>query len=366
MAGAVKSVHLPLYSRIPIDRVVSGLLHVVVAHSPTEDDCVDEYYTNWGTATVKNIASEADGGGGTTQITTSAAHGLSTGNVVVISGTTNYDGVWNITVNGSSTFLINTAFVPNGEAIGTVTIEGAGSPPIDAQQTPPFNSAQTVDPGRTGYGLRLGDYDTFLFFVTAAVHLDTPTYGTLYSNPVGYDPGDLYVSITHPKCQSFVRSTLLARHNNAYGMAANFYKYGLDTVRWYGRTFDAVTTDSSNIVCNGVYSDENTYFETDLSVLTNNSYFTPVYDIKIEAKHQLELAEHTWSGPGGTDYGTLYTVVSHHTTFWNLLVNIKLYGFDKAGDDAAYVAFVRSRTNVFFQPFGETASLQFSATEFTS
>lgn len=59
------------------------------------------------------------------QITTSTAHGFSTGDTVCISGhtsNTNANGTWTITVNGSTTFTLNTSVgTLSGGASGTVT-----------------------------------------------------------------------------------------------------------------------------------------------------------------------------------------------------------------------------------------------------
>ena len=56
------------------------------------------------------ILSYSDGGGGTTTITTNANHGLVTNDGVVISGTTNYNGIFNVTKIGDRSFKITRSY----------------------------------------------------------------------------------------------------------------------------------------------------------------------------------------------------------------------------------------------------------------
>jgi hypothetical protein len=58
-----------------------------------------------------SITAFSDAGGGITTVTTSAAHGITIQQKVVITGTTNYNGTFTITNASGSTFDINTAFV---------------------------------------------------------------------------------------------------------------------------------------------------------------------------------------------------------------------------------------------------------------
>ena len=381
------------YARVPIDRIITGLCHIVVTHSTDEDDAVEEYYTNWGSTSSIAITGASDPGSNRTTLATDGSHGWANGDVVWIDGTTNYEGAWEIYASAPDAIRIETPYVSS--QAGTAYQEGANDPPIGAQYSKPFIGTQTVNPDRTGYGLRLGDHDTFLFNVTAAVHLAAavPTGGTTSTSGYGTDDSETwYTEITHPKCQSFVRSTLLSRHNNAYGIANNFYKYGIETNNQPARAFTAATAGSSNMMHNGVYSDEDENFEKSFSALdghssgavTNNSYFTPVYDIKFEAHHVFTLTSNVHlsnpSGHLGSPNPTLYHENTHPTDFYNLLIKIKLYSFDKDGDRDLTVAptgntdvmggttvtHFRNRTNVYWQPFGETSELKFSKTPFTS
>ena len=365
------------YARAPIDRIVTGLCHIIVTHSTDEDDAVDAYYTNWGTETEFNVVSAADGGSNQTIFTVHTDHGLSNGDVVWIDGTTYSEGAWAVSgITGvQRTFTIQTPFVAN-ETAGTVQIEGADDPPIGAQNSMPFNGNQTANPDRTGYGLRLGDQDTFLFNVSASCHCAAAIQTGSTTSTSGYEIDDSntwYTSITHPKCQSFVRSTLLSRHNNAYGMASNFYKHGINTLDQPAQTFSAPTAGASNMMHNGIYSDENSLFEVDLATQTNNNYFSPVYDILFEAHHRFDITTNTKGGAPN-----LYRLDNHDTSFFNLLIKIKLYSFDKAGDrdlttnagttvtGGTTVSHFRNRTNVYWQPFGETSEMKFAKTPYTS
>lgn len=378
------------FVRMPIDRIITGLCSIIVKHdtaTPDNDDAVEEYFTNWGSAVTVAITGTAASGSYETIITTASDHGWSNGTVVYIPDTTSYRGAWAISSASGSVFTIQTPYTDSQS--GNVYTEASGSPPIGSQYSAPFyNGQQTADPGRTGYGLRLGDQDVFLFSVTASVHLDSAlVYGTSHVDPVGYTntSGTWYESINHPRCQSYVRSTLLSRHNNAYGMATNFYKHGVDIIAQSAHTLTApagihghsAANGLSDIMHNGMYSDENDNFEVDLSTQTNNTYFTPVYDVLFEAEHALSLTSNPHVS-GGTDWDTLYQLSAHPTTFYNLAIKIKLYSFDKDGDrnlsvnagtDATggtQTTHFRNRTNVFWQPFGETAELQFNKAEYTS
>ena len=64
-----------------------------------------------------NITAFADGSGGTVTVT-SAAHGLANGDVVKISGTTNYDGRYTVSSAATNTFKITATWVSD-DATGT-------------------------------------------------------------------------------------------------------------------------------------------------------------------------------------------------------------------------------------------------------
>ena len=369
------------YARVPIDRIVTGLCHIIVTHSTDEDDAVEEYYDNWGTVSSIAITGAADAGSNRTTLTTDGSHGWSNGTVVWIDGTTNYEGAWEIYASNPDEIRIETPFQSPDNQTGTAYTEGANDPPIGAQYSKPYLGVRSVDPDRGGYGLRLGDQDTFLFNVSASCHCAAAiqTGGTTTTSGYAIDDSNTwYTSITHPKCQSFVRSTLLSRHNSAYGMAANFYKSGLATLEHSAATYTAATINAGNIMHNGVYSDEGAKFEKSFSptddhgALTNNNYFTPVNDILFEAHHRFGVTTNTKGGSPN-----LYRLDNHDATFFNLLVKVKLYAFDKDGDrdvtevstgvtGGTVVTHFRNRVNIYWQPFGETSQIKFAKTPFTS
>lgn len=82
------------------------------------------------TTTAQTISTITRGGTGnlTATLTTASAHGLATGNRVVISGATesNYNGTYYITVTGASTFTYTMATAPSADAtvVGTYTVLG--------------------------------------------------------------------------------------------------------------------------------------------------------------------------------------------------------------------------------------------------
>ena len=384
------------YIKMPIDRIVTGLCSIIVKHDTDDytgddpDDAFEEYYDNWGVAETVSITGTADGGSNTTVITTASSHGWSNGTVVWIDDTSYYNGAWAISSASGSVFTIQTPYVSpgGGEDNGDVYAADSGTVPIAAQFSAPFDGVKPdVDPQRTGYKLRLADQDVFLFSVTASVHLNAAVATTGTTNPTsGYatNSGTWYEGITHPYCISCVRSTLLTRHNNAYGHTNSFYKHGISTLDIAART-DGVpvgiyghASKTSSLMNNGIYSDEDDNFNHDLETESKNSFFTPVYDIKFEAQHALSLTANLPLDPEAEPpLPVLYQVSNHEVDFYNLVIKIKLYSFDKGGDRDLSVnsgtdttggtqkTFFRNRTNVFWQPFGESAELQLNKSEYT-
>ena len=134
---------------------------------------------------------------------------------------------------------------------------------------------------------------------------------------------------------------------------------------------------------NGIYSDEDEKFEKSFSEsvggdghsaggVTNNNYFTPVNNILFEAKHRFGVTVNEKDGSPN-----LLRLDNHDTTFFNLLVKVKLYAFDKDGDrdvteistgvtGGTVVTHFRNRVNIYWQPFGETSQIKFAKTPFTS
>jgi len=112
----------------------------------------------------------------------------------------------------------------------------------------------------------------------------------------------------------------------------------------------------------------------DLTVFENNNWFNPVSKIEVIGSHRFEVTSQDYDGPeppgpGDVDYGLLISnSYTHDTAFYSVMVKVYLRGYDSTnnlllvGDKS----FFQPRINVFFQPFGETAELQFSESEHTS
>lgn len=86
---------------------------------------------------------------GTVKATTSAVHGLITGDYVTIAGTTSYNGVFKVTVIDTDDFYFTDTWVAN-DATGTVTLKGVYLP-----------SGSAVQIGATSHGLSTGDIVRF-------------------------------------------------------------------------------------------------------------------------------------------------------------------------------------------------------------
>jgi hypothetical protein len=264
-----------------------------------------------------------------------------------------------------------------------------GSLSANIKNATPFYGVQPQDPGRAGYGHTFGDYDSLLFFVAGGMTLldggasmDGPAKTSGYLSALNYEDttdGIWYDSFTHP-CQHFLKSHLISRINNGYGHTNALYSK-VDPIR--ADTFEADGGDSADLVnndlgdptayannrggqwskyvfSNGIFSNDNDGdFITDLSVDTNNTYFPQVQGVEIYGKHNYEIPTNTGDG------GTLYTNnalkgYTHQADYWSMVIKIKMRGYDSTSPTSnpsqADTEFFKSRTNVFFQPFGETAS----------
>ena len=364
------------YARVGVNRVINGLMHIIVRNDmDTKDDAIEEYWTH------------------------------------------------------------------------TAGAESGDAPDANALAASPFNNSNIVtDPGRTGHLKGIGDYDSFLYFVTIAgnvqVHetngsvlggthtgLDDQsvlvTSGLVHRGCEGqivqnttdgcqgvittqtattvecsgglsggtdndWDNGDTYQicnnpeaqpwftsAPTHLKCQSFVRYQLLGRHNNTDGHDdENYLHYGIP-VPEYGNSAagdgaetilveqNKVGSDSRLVVNQGMFSDQN--FGSNLSGLnSNNTFFKPVRMIEVYGYHPAPTYDTSSSGQFKSGL-THYALTVHETGFYNLVVDIDLHGY--VNPAAATVAFFRNKVNIFFQPFGETTNVKFSQspdTPFTS
>lgn len=101
-----------------------------------------------------------------------------------------------------------------------------------------------------------------------------------------------------------------------------------------------------------------------------NKYFSPVHRVDIYASHRFILTDQTAGGSTQThaDYGKLVRVSEHDTTFWQLVVDVKLLALNSAGniDASRDYTFFKNRININYQPIGETQNVIFSTTSHTT
>ena len=113
----------------------------------------------------------------------------------------------------------------------------------------------------------------------------------------------------------------------------------------------------------------------DLGTDRKNSYFSPLESVEVFGSHQYNIPERNEGGKtifsatdtnagGGNNY-------SHTEDYFDMVIKINYasYDSDSTGTSMTSTAdkqFFKTRTNVFFQPFGETASISFSDTPHTS
>jgi len=204
--------------------------------------------------------------------------------------------------------------------------------------------------------------------------------GSIETNGITWSAGtdkyvldDWYTSIpTHRKCQSFVRYSLLSRHNNAYGhnentVSEHFNYIGQSQQKYVpgASTSKETTLDVDRMLVNdsifstsnfGATGDDNST-DINLDTKTRNNYWNPVRNVDIFGKH--DLTYYTSDFGGATTY---YALDTHDTDFYNLVVRVNLFAFT----DTVTKSFFKNLINVQWQPFGETANLQFDTSEFTS
>jgi len=90
--------------------------------------CYDGYTMRWQPLTLSQTVTTltgvvfSDGGGGSSVIGTYASHGLRSGQSITISGTTDYNNTYTITVTGADTFTIATAWIGGADNIGNIRL----------------------------------------------------------------------------------------------------------------------------------------------------------------------------------------------------------------------------------------------------
>jgi hypothetical protein len=215
--------------------------------------------------------------------------------------------------------------------------------------------------------LSSGDYDCFLFYVTCCAHLEEKKEYLVPDGSGGWIP-----QYHHEACQSFIKSHLISRINNASdstvaGVAegavdgTSLYKRGIyrrhDTITDTSDTplYDvqqrAVNHNAESVFSNGDYVDQmliNGEVDEDLPSFGinlgdgNNTFMNPVESIQIGIHHP---EPDPLSG------------LNHTHASYGLLIRIHLWAIEGATpeDDES---FYRNRVNVLWQPFGEASDFE--------
>ena len=354
------------YARIGDNRIMAGLMHIIIRNDmDSYDDCIEEYKRNWTNTAVT-------GGGPDTNAKNS--HPFNNTEIQTDPGRTDFKHaiadydvfLYFVTIGARLT----AAATPGTALTGNHT---AGSTTTLAQSDFTF-----VTNGLVGQMLKnttAGTSSTISANTAGAISC-SPSLSLASGNAyaIANDPeGNTWYtsSPTHVECASFVRYQLMARHNNAYGHTNNNYLYYGLPVYEYGNTTAGQATETGLVDQAAISGTTRRIVNTsnwaqgfggDLSSVGNNTYFAPVSNIEIYGSHGLNI-DSTSSGDFVSGV-THHAIQRHDTTFYNLIVDIDLHGYvNPAG---ATVAFFRNKTNIFFQPFGESAEVQFSTSEFTS
>ena len=305
---------------------------------------------------------------------------------------------------------------------------GYNAPDANARNAHPFNDTKIVnDPGRENLGHAIGDYDSFLFFVTVAGHLAPHTQaGSAMTGT--HTGGNGATSLTDGESPTWITSSLQGQvlYNDSQTTSSTISENSSgiistnDGISWNNGDSYTIRNTSGNtwyddipshVACqhfvryqligrhNNAYGhDTNNYLHYTQNdkwwIAEDGAVTNPVYQNtlirntgSIESGFGTDLS-HTQSnntyfspvknitvygkhalGFDSTSTGEFvastqhHAITSHPTTFYNLVVSINLHGFTQSEDQ---VAFFRDRINIFFQPFGETADFKFSTTEYTS
>jgi hypothetical protein len=250
--------------------------------------------------------------------------------------------------------------------------------------------------------LTFGDYDCLLFWVAGGMTLNPVLYtGSALSSGALSGYGDTTAGVWYTGiddyCQNFIKYDLISRINNGYGHAAlnsdEDYKGTLAITKNEFRSdelgisghdstatppdYDTTGGESPNahggnfqkyIVSCGSYSNSG-HGDINLSTGSANSFFPPVQSVQVYGIHRINIVTQT---DGATPVYSIATGEGgyHLTSFWNLVIEIQMRGYDdgwtSGSPSAADTEWYQSRTNVFFQPFGETTDLPISDSEHTS
>lgn len=282
----------------------------------------------------------------------------------------------------------------------------------DALADSVFGDDASQNPNRTGKKLSFGDYDCFLFWIAGGMSQHAPvTTGGAITDFTGYTLSGggtdttadaWYTSVVDP-CQSFLKWHLVSRINNGYGYGENDGKEWTQNGNYFGsvalarhsylsstgtgtsyiassdanvatiRAADAAMLHQEEgkyieyLMSNGIYSAAN-HGAIDLDNVDENTFFPPVHSIDIYAIHHANTVTQTKTGAANIYSMSAASAGAYHdSSFWDLVVEVKLRGLDAAsGSGAADRVWFESNTNIFFQPFGETGNFNFGSTAHTS
>tara|TARA_R110002050_G_scaffold300634_1_gene471106 strand:+ start:2087 stop:3220 length:1134 start_codon:yes stop_codon:yes gene_type:complete len=227
------------------------------------------------------------------------------------------------------------------------------------------------------------------------------SWNTADANAVWYldaKPGD--------KCTHFIKHHLISRVNNGSGHVKDdtagelFYKHrgqpkveyrassihnestgAVDKVPQYVLShgiYDIVDTQGTSIGEGGLATIPEDPDDLDSNVLpTNlgdftgddpNTYFAPVDKIAIYGTHRFVPISHTTTADGGhTCWSTNHASAVHVSDWWDLVIDIGIRGNNTGTSSwTTTKQLFKTQTNVFFQPFGETADFDISDTAHTS
>ena len=275
----------------------------------------------------------------------------------------------------------------------------------------PWNGQRSIEgDDRDGKLQTFGDYDVMLFFIGGGMTLHNPTFGTratqsdlhgagIISSDTGpatwtdgagstptYDSSERwYLNTEHEHfCHHYVKYVPLARFNNAYSHNHADHKRGHPlkikkvTGGSYANLGGNATESHEYLYSNGSYDYHDSSnaelgrksvgdFGGDLNDDAKNTYFTPVDRVKIYAEHQFTIPTHQNGDGSNICYSNGNTTNGNysHPDVCNLVVDVGFLGIDQdySGTGSGYQAdinWLKTRVNVGFFPFGETASFEVS------
>jgi len=275
----------------------------------------------------------------------------------------------------------------------------------------PWNGDRPIQgDDRDGKLQTFGDYDVMLFFIGGGMTLHNPTFGTRATqsdlhgagiltsatgsanwtdgagSTLAYDSNERwYLNNEHEHfCHHYVKYVPLARFNNAYSHNHADHRRGHPlkikkvTGGSYANLGGSATESHEYLYSNGSYDTHDSSdtelgrkslgdFGGDLNDDAKNTYFTPVDRVKIYAEHQFTIPTHQNGDGSNICYSNGNTTNGNysHPDVCNLVVDVGFLGIDQdySGTGSGYQAdinWLKTRVNIAFFPFGETASFDVS------